>query len=124
MTIRSKLNRYKMSKITECFILDLTATQTAYFTGLNRNTINLWYKKFRLGIYRYQQEQFDQKVSGTFEVDESYFGRSRIHGSVRPSKKGRATHKQPAFGIYERNGLRCRCYKTHIDWHNTGENKP
>jgi transposase-like protein len=49
-------------------------------------------------------QQFAQKVSGIFEVDESYFGRSRIRGSVGPKKKGRATHKQPVFGVYERGG--------------------
>lgn len=104
MTIKSRISRYKISKIVECFILDLTATQTAYFTGLNRKTINLWYNKFRLVIYKYQLEQFASKVRGTIEVDESYFGRSRIRGSIGPKKKGRATHKQPVFGIFERGG--------------------
>ena len=104
MPIKSRISRYKISKIVECFILDLTATQTAYFTGLNRKTINLWYNKFRLVIYKYQLEQFASKVRGTIEVDESYFGRSRIRGSIGPKKKGRATHKQPVFGIFERGG--------------------
>jgi transposase-like protein len=104
MTTKRRISRYKISKIVECFVIDLTATQTSYFTGLNRNTINLWYNRFRTKIYKYQQEQFEKKLKGTVEIDESYFGSRRVRGRHGLLKRGRATHKQPVFGIYERKG--------------------
>ena len=104
MTRKRKISRYKLSKIISCFVLDLTATQAAHMTGINRNTVNLWYNKFRIAIYKWQMDLFRKMVSGTVEIDESYFGMSRIRGSTGPKKKGRATHKQPVFGIYERGG--------------------
>jgi transposase-like protein len=39
---------------------------------------------------------------GEIEVDKSYFGAKRVKG--RNTKRGRGTHKQPVFGVYERNG--------------------
>jgi transposase-like protein len=43
-----------------------------------------------------------KKFVGEVEIDESYFGPRRIKG--KSTKRGRGTHKQPVFGIYERNG--------------------
>ncbi|MDR2437728.1 MAG: hypothetical protein LBD17_06705 [Endomicrobium sp.] len=63
MTRIRRISRYKISKIVECFVLDLTATQTAYIIGL----INLRYKRFTEGIYKQQIEQFKEKVRGTME---------------------------------------------------------
>ena len=39
---------------------------------------------------------------GEVEVDESYFGPRRVKGQA--TKRGRGTHRQPVFGILERNG--------------------
>ena len=95
------ISNYKQKKIISCFCLDLTATQTSRLLGINRNTINKYFKKFRQVIYQYQISQ-KQLFVGEVEVDESYFGPRRIKGVV--TKRGRGTHRQPVFGVYERNG--------------------
>jgi transposase len=43
-----------------------------------------------------------KKFVGEVEIDKSYFGPRRIKG--KSTRRGRGTHKQPVFGIYERNG--------------------
>ena len=45
-----------------------------------------------------------QRLVGTVEVDESYFGASRPRGIPGRLKRGRGTLKQPVFGIFERGG--------------------
>lgn len=35
---------------------------------------------------------------------ESYFGQTRLRGSLQKLKRGHGTNKQPVFGIYERGG--------------------
>lgn len=95
------ISTYKFRKIILCFCLDLTAIQTSKLLGINRNTINKYFNIFRLKIYRYQTE-LKKKFVGEVEVDESYFGPRRIKG--RSTRRGRGTHRQPVFGIYERNG--------------------
>ncbi len=95
------ISNYKKRKIISCFCLDLTAVQTSKLLGLNRNTINKYFNIFRKAIYQYQVSQKKQFI-GKVEIDESYFGPRRIPGKM--SKKGRGTHKQPVFGIFERNG--------------------
>ena len=92
--MKSKISKYKIKQIQKCFCLDLTATQTCGITGLNRNTINRYYNLSRDAIYKYQEEE-KCKFVGEIEVDESYFGRSRIRGSPGPRLKGRSTNKQP-----------------------------
>lgn len=95
------ISKYKTKKIISCFCLDLTATQTCKLLNLNRNTINKYFNSFRQAIYRHQVSEMKQFV-GQIEIDESYFGPRRLKG--RSTKRGRGTHKQPVFGIYERNG--------------------
>lgn len=58
---------------------------------------------FRTLIYSHQVSQKEQIV-GVVEVDESFFGPTRIRGRPGPRKRGRGTLKQPVFGIYEREG--------------------
>ena len=43
-----------------------------------------------------------RKFVGEVEVDESYFGPRRVRGIA--TRRGRGTHRQPVFGIYERSG--------------------
>ena len=45
-----------------------------------------------------------RRFQGVVEVDESYFGASRIRGRALPRLRGRGTRKQPVFGIFEREG--------------------
>ncbi len=81
----------------QCFSLDLTATQTAALLGLNRKTINALYQRFRLLIALQHLNQ-RREFCGVVEVDESYFGPSRVRGGPLPRLRGRGTLKQPVFG--------------------------
>lgn len=95
------ISHFKIKNVVKHFCLDLTATQTSKLLGINRNTINRYYNIFRNLIYDHQINNFKEFV-GDLELDESYFGPKRIKG--RATKRGRGTHRQPVFGIYERNG--------------------
>jgi transposase-like protein len=102
----SKLSRYKVLKIMECFCLDIEASKAAVLLKLNRNTINRHYNLFRQLIHNHQMSEKDKFV-GVVEADESFFGPNRVRGRTKGkglAKKGRATRKQPVFGIYERGG--------------------
>ena len=94
----SKLSPYKIKKILKCFSMDLTALQAADFLGLNRNTINRFYKLFREKILLACEQE--NGFEGELELDESYFG-----GKHRKGKRGRgAENKIPVFGILKRDG--------------------
>ena len=99
----SKLSEYRIKKVVECFCLDLTATQTAALLKLNRKTVNGLYQRFRLLIALQRMHQ-RRELRGVVEIDESYFGPSRIRGRPLPRLRGRGTLKQPVFGIFEREG--------------------
>ena len=101
----SKLSRYKLLKIVECFCLDIEASKTALLLKHNRKTINRYYNLFRQMIYDHQMSE-KEKFVGIVEADESFFGASRVRGRTQGKgreKMGRGTRKQPVFGIYERN---------------------
>jgi len=99
----SKLSRYKVLKIIECFCIDIDATKTAQLLQLNRKTINHYFTTFRKLIQTFQNSE-KEKFVGVVEVDESFFGPSRLRGRPGPRLRGRGTLKQPVFGIYEREG--------------------
>lgn len=69
----------------------------------NRNTINRWYGLFRRAIFCHQVALKD-KLVGSVEIDESYFGTKRQRGYHGKLKRGRGTLKQPVFGVFEREG--------------------
>jgi transposase len=100
---KNGLSAYKQRKIMWAFAVDLTATQTALFIGLDRKTINRYYGLFRAAIHAHQAQQIVALV-GVVECDESYFGPERPRGVIGPRKRGRGTTKQPVFGIFERGG--------------------
>lgn len=99
----SKLSRYKILKIIECFCIDIDATKTAQLLQLNRKTINHYFTTFRKLIHSFQNSE-KEKFIGVVEVDESFFGPARVRGRPGPRLRGRGTLKQPVFGIYERDG--------------------
>ena len=99
----SKISRYRLLKVVECFCLDIEASKTALLLRLNRNTINRLYGIFRRLIFLHRQSQM-KRLAGIVEADETYFGPARVRGRPGPRKRGRGTHKQPVFGIYERGG--------------------
>jgi transposase len=98
----SHISDAKIREILKCFCLDLTATNTAKFTGVSRPTINTYFDRFRKIILYSTETESSQKTFeyGTFELDESYFGAKRVRG-----KRGRgAAGKTPVFGLLKRNG--------------------
>ena len=101
----SKLSSYKIWKIFYYFFEDFTATQTAKIMGINRNTVNLWYNRFRETIVRIAIEEsktFKERYEygWEFELDESYFWARRVRG-----KRGRwAAGKTPVFWLLKRDG--------------------
>lgn len=99
----NRLSKNRVTKIIRCFCLDIDASKTAELLRLNRKTINRYYGLFREAIYARQMEEFFA-YCGEIELDESYFGRSRIRGHKVNLKRGRGTLKQPVFGIFERHG--------------------
>ena len=103
MLIIAKISKYKLKKIIKYFCVDILASKTSELIGINRNTINRYYNIFRKIIYIQQTEDLI-KIFGKAEVDESYFGASRIRGNHTKLKRGRGTIKQPVFGILERCG--------------------
>lgn len=100
---KNKLSKYKIEKIMECFCIDVEAIKTAQLLKLNRNTVHRYYLGFRRLIF-VRQNQLLEKFQGELEMDESYFGANRVRGQIGLRKRGRGTHKQPVFGIYERGG--------------------
>ncbi len=101
----SKLSNYKIKKVLRHFCADIEASKVAYLIGINRNTINRFYKLFREAIYRSRIEDLQSIIiTSQVEFDEAYFGSKRIRGKVGLHKRGRGTWKRPVFGIFERDG--------------------
>lgn len=95
----NRLSRYKIKKILRYFCEEITATQTARLMGLNRKTVNRYFREFREAILKASLAE-TAKETGVFELDESYFGAKRVRG-----KRGRgAAGKTPVFGLLKRNG--------------------
>ncbi len=96
--VRAKISAKKFRQILRSFALDLTATQIAVLTNLNRNTVNRYLTFIRQAVARFCESE--SPFSGVIELDESYFGSKRAKG-----KRGRgAADKTIVFGIYKRNG--------------------
>jgi len=93
-----RISAPKFREIVKLFSLDLEADQTAQITGLNRNTINKYYKTFRGRIVHVCNQ--NSPFYGEIEVDESYFGARRARG-----KRGRGAYgKTIVFGLLKREG--------------------
>jgi transposase len=101
--VKAKISYYKIKKIIKHFCVDIEASKTAGLTGINRNTVNRYYNIFRTIIYEKQTNELRELLKGEIEIDESYFGPKRVRGNA-VTKRGRGTHRQPVFGVFERNG--------------------
>lgn len=99
----SKISDYRLKKLMRCFCSDIDATKTAEIIGLNRNTINRYFRIFREAILKKQLSD-KKKFFGEVELDEAYFGAKRLRGINMPQKRGRGTWKQAVFGVFERDG--------------------
>jgi len=96
---RSKISEAKFRHLARCFALDLTASNAAALTGLSvRSTGAIFLKIRRRLLEACERDAFIER--GEVEIDESYFGPSRVRG-----KRGRgAGGKTIVFGIFERGG--------------------
>ena len=103
---KSRLTKHKRKKILACFAADLSATQTAKVLGLNRNTVNLWYRNFREQILDRLESSPTKKLSGEIELDESYFGgpRKKRHAHDRRKRGRGAENNVPVCGVLKRDG--------------------
>ena len=74
--------------------------------GVNRNTVNRWYRNFREQIVEHLESSPAQKLSGEIELDESYFGgpRKKKHAQDRRKRGRGAENKVPVFGVLKRDG--------------------
>jgi transposase len=96
--IRAQISRTKFRQILKLFALDLTASQIAAITNLNRNTVNRYLTLTRSLIADFCEQE--SPFFGEIECDESYFGSRHKRG-----KRGRgAENKHIVFGIFKRNG--------------------
>jgi len=92
----SKISEARFRMILRCFAEDLTASSTARLTGVTVRSVNDIFLKIRRRLAAICDAQ--APLSGTVEVDESYFGPHRVKG-----KRGRgAGQKTIVFGILKR----------------------
>ena len=78
------------------FVAGATARTTAEITGVNRNTVRVFFQRLRKLI---ASKLPSYELSGEVEADESYFG------GVRKGKRGRgAAGKIAVFGLLKRGG--------------------
>ena len=91
------ISENKFRQILRLFCADLTSTQIAEVTKINRNTINRILQLLRARILKLTEEE-SYFEAGEIEVDESYFGAKRVRG-----KRGRgAGGKTKVFGMKKR----------------------
>jgi transposase len=93
----SHISEPKFREIVKLFSEDLSATQIANLTNLNRNTINRYLMLFRERIVKICEET--SPLSGEVEVDESYFGASRVRG-----KRGRGARGKTMSLVFKKRG--------------------
>jgi transposase len=94
----ARIAEAKLRQVLRFFCADLTASQATQLTGLERKTTLRLFTLFRSRMA--ELATHDCPIAGEVEVDESYFGASRVRG-----KRGRgAGRKTPVFGILERGG--------------------
>lgn len=79
---RGKVLGAKFRRLLHLFTLDLSASQIAQLSHLNRNTVNRYLTFFRKQIAVECQQQCPL-IKGVVEVDESYFGAKRAR-QTRP----------------------------------------
>lgn len=96
--VRAHISSRQFRHLLQLFALDLEATKVAELTGLNRNTVNRYFRAIRQRLAQACEQA--RPVRGTIEVDESYFGPRRVKG-----KRGLGSgSKTIVFGILKRQG--------------------
>ena len=95
--IGTHVSERKYRQILKLFSLDIPALTTSKFMNMNYRTIHRLYTLWRLRIASLAMEEM-RPFCGEIEVDESYFGPTRVRG-----KRGRgASHKIPVLGLHKR----------------------
>lgn len=95
---RSRISDKQYRQIVRLFCEDLTASQIANLTSINRNSINHALLYIRQCIVRYCDDV--SPLYSEVEIDESYFGPRRVRGM-----RGRGAGKKViVFGLLKRNG--------------------
>lgn len=99
ITKRAHISRRKYDTIYKCFVEDIPASKASKIVNVNRNTANRYYKIFRSVILNSAiQERLEVNLYNGIEIDESYFGPTRVRG-----KRGRgAGGKIIVFGLLKR----------------------
>ncbi|MFH0911316.1 MAG: IS1595 family transposase [Planctomycetota bacterium] len=93
---RGRISERRFRAFLRLFRLDLTATQIAAVSRLNRNTVNRLIRLLRERMARICERQ--ARLAGVIEADESYFGLQRTR-----SKRGRGCGgKTIVFGLPKR----------------------
>ena len=94
----ARISEPKLRQILRFFCVDMTASQATELAGLDRKTTLRLFSLFRSRMAELATHECP--FAGEIEVDESFFGATRIRG-----KRGRgAGRKTPVFGILERGG--------------------
>lgn len=98
---RVKISSLKFRLFLRCFVSDITASSAARIVGVNRKTADLYYRHCRrLLLFDQDRERRRFLSVKETEVDESYFGPTRVRG-----KRGRgATNKVVVIGLLQRAG--------------------
>jgi transposase-like protein len=91
------LSELKYRQVLKLFCADIPALTTATLSRLNYRTVHRLYTLWRERIVALAIEEV-RPFSGEIEVDESYFGPTRVRG-----KRGRgAAKKTPVLGLHKR----------------------
>ena len=125
---RSKLSLRMWYELVWCFALAHSARKASRLLGLNYKLCWQSYQTMRKSFVKHSLSQ-KKKITGTVEVDESFYGglfknlRKETHWKYRyegKAKRGGAIYKkQPVFRIFKRNGeayleLITRCSKPEL----------
>jgi len=96
---RVRISASKFHLIVSCFCRDFTAYHTSILGQVNRHTVEHYFGIFRSLIF-FDSFKEEERVNGEIEIDEAYFGPSRVRG-----KRGRGAGKKvPVIGLLKRNG--------------------
>lgn len=98
---RVKISSLKFRLLLRCFSSDIPASSGARIVGVNRKTADLYYRHYRRLVLSDQEEERRRFLSEKeTEIDESYFGPTRVRG-----KRGRgAGGKIAVVGLLQRRG--------------------
>ncbi len=91
----TRLSAHKLSQLINEFVFNTPARVCAEKIGLNKNTVNFWYKRMRLGL---AQLPDPEPFSGEVEIDESYFGKKK----TGQGRTGTVQGQVAVFGLRER----------------------